>query len=214
MSRYETEEEQIAAIKSWWNKNGTQLLSGILVIVIAVGGWRYWENSQFVAGANASSLFEALQSHSQNGTFGEVSREALKLMQEQPESPYAAGAALLYAKFSYEKGELETAVDNLTWVTEKSSDQGLKTTAHLRLARIHADQKQFTEADAELKKLDGLSLNAVQQGNTDYVAAIIALQQGQEEKAVTYFSKVVQNPQAEKSLLGLAQIQLDDLSKL
>jgi len=212
MSRYETEEEQIEAFKKWWNKNGTQLLSMVLVVVVAVAGWRYWTNSQYVASANASSMYELLQSHSQNGTFGEVSREALKLMQEQPESPYAAGAALLHASFSYDKGDLDEAISNLKWVGTNSTDKALKVVAHTRLARIYADQKQFSEAESELGQLSSMTLNATEQGNVDYIAGIIALQQGEQQKAYDAFSKVVQNPNAESNLSGLAQIQLDDLA--
>ena len=87
MSRYDTEEEQVEAIKTWWKKNGTQLLTAILVVVLAVSGWRYWTNTQYVNSVNASSINELLQANYQQGSFGEVSREALKLMQEQPESP-------------------------------------------------------------------------------------------------------------------------------
>lgn len=213
MSRYETEEEQIEAIKKWWDKNGTQLLTGVLIIVVSVGGWRYWQNSQHVASANASATFEVLQASSQNGTFGEVSRDALKLMQEEPKSPYAAGVALLHAKYSYEKGEIDTAVENLNWVLNNSTDNALKVTAHTRLARVYADQDKFAEAQQQLEQAGKLPLNGVQQGNVDYIAAMIALQQGKSEQAYEGFAKVVKNPQTEKSLLGLAQIQLDDLSK-
>ncbi len=213
MSRYETEEEQVEAIKKWWNKNGTQLLSVILVIVVAVAGWRYYTNSQYVTAANASSMYELLQAQSERGAFGEVSREALKLMQEQPESPYAAGAALLHADFSYKKGEIDEAANNLIWVTEHSTDKALKVTAYSRLARLYADQKQFDKADLQIAHLTKLPLNGVEKGNVDYVAAMIALQKGEQDKAIEALTKVISNPQTEKNLLGLAQIQLDDLAK-
>jgi len=213
MSRYETEEEQIAAFKAWWNKNGTQLLSAVLVVVLAVSGWRYWTNTQYVESANASGLYELLQANKTQGTFGEVSREALKLMQEQPDSPYAAGAALLYASYSYEKGDVAEAIEHLTWVTKNSTDSSLKVAAHMRLARIHADAKQLDEATAELSKLKAMNLNGAAQGNYDYVAGIIALEQKQMDKAFSSFTEVVKNPNTEKNLLGLAQIQLDDLAK-
>ncbi|HHS99638.1 MAG TPA: tetratricopeptide repeat protein, partial [Thiomicrospira sp.] len=61
MSRYETEEEQIEAFKSWWKKNGTQLLSAILVVVLVFSGWRYWTNTKYVESVNASSTYELLQ---------------------------------------------------------------------------------------------------------------------------------------------------------
>lgn len=213
MSRYETEEEQIEAFKKWWNKNGTQLLSAVLVVVIAVGGWRYYTNTQYVESANASSMYELLLGHKQQGSFGEVSREALKLMQEQPESPYAAGAALLYASYSYEKGDMDDAEQHLTWVTANSTDAALKVTAYLRLARLLSDKQDFDGAQKQLATLASMKLNGAEKGSYDYVSGMVALQQNDHEKAFGAFSDVVNNPQAEKNLLGLAQIQLDDLAK-
>lgn len=213
MSRYETEEEQIEAFKSWWNKHGTQLLSALLVVVIAVSGWRYWTNTQYVDSANASSLYEVLQMNMQQGSFGEVSREALKLIQEQPESPYASAAALLYAKYSYDKGDFSDAEEHLNWVATKTTDDALKVTAHLRLARMHAENKSFDKAEAQLTTLAAMDLIGAAKGNFDYVRGMLALQQSDNEKAYLAFTAVVANPHTEKNLLGLAQVQLDDLAK-
>lgn len=213
MSRYETEEEQVEAFKSWWNKNGTKLLSAILVLVLAVSGWRYWSNSQYVESANASSMYEQLQANMQNGSFGEVTREALKLMQEQPESPYASGAALLVASYNYSKGEMDEAVEHLKWVIKHSPDAALKLTAHLRLVRIYSDLNKFSEAEAQLTELKSMNLKGATQGDVDYAAGMVAMQQQKTELAYEAFQAVVNNPDTEKNLLGLAQIQLDDLAK-
>ncbi|WP_321326735.1 YfgM family protein [Thiomicrorhabdus sp.] len=213
MSRYETEEEQIEAFKSWWNKYGTQLLTAILVVVLAFSGWRYWTNTKYVEAANASSMYELLQANMQQGTFGEVTREALKLIQEQPESPYSAGAAMLLATYSYDKGDMDDAIDHLSWVVTNSPDIALKATAHIRLARIFTDQKKFDEAEAQLVELKDLDLKGAAKGDVDYVAGMLALKRNKTDDAHTAFTAVVQNPETEKNLLGLAQIQLDDLAK-
>lgn len=213
MSRYETEEEQIEAFKSWWNKYGTQLLSAVLVVVLAFSGWRYWNNSQYVENANASSMYEFLQVNLQQGSFGEVSREALKLMQEQPSSPYAAGAAMLQATYNLEKGEVDEAVEHLKWILVNSEDKALKTVAHMRLARILSDNGQMSEAEEQISELQTMQLNGSAQGELDYITGVLALKKQDDEKAFNAFTAVVSNPQTEKNLLGLAQIQLDDLAK-
>ena len=213
MSRYDTEEEQVEAIKTWWKKNGTQLLTAILVVVLAVSGWRYWTNTQYVNSVNASSINELLQANYQQGSFGEVSREALKLMQEQPESPYAVAAALMHASYSYKKNEPEQAIENLEWVLTNAQTPSIKVVAQTRLARIYSDQKNFELANAQIKELNKQKLNSVEQGSVDYAAAMIALQKGEVDNAYDMFKKVVDNKAAEENLVGLAQIQLDDLAK-
>jgi predicted negative regulator of RcsB-dependent stress response len=213
MSRYETEEEQIEAIKSWWKKHGTQLLSAILVAVIAFSGWRYWQQYQYTNAANASAIFEALQVNMQQGTFGEVSREGLKLIQEQPESPYAAAAALLLAKYHYEKEAFAEAQQHLQWVVDHSSDVSLQQVAQLRLARLLADQGEFVQAQEILDQVDNGSLSGTQGANFDYVAGLVALGQSDLTAAKAAFEQVMANPSASQSLQGIAQIQLDDLPK-
>ena len=213
MSRYETEEEQIEAFKSWWNKNGTKLLSAILVVVLAFSGWRYWTNTQYVEAANSSSMYELLQASMQQGNFGEVSREALKLIQEEPKSPYASGAALLYATYSLEKGDSAEAIEHLNWVVKNAPDLALKVTAQTRLARVYIDEEKYTEAEAQLAQLNALDIEGAAKGSVDYISGMLALQQKDSEKAYSAFSAVVANPETEKNLLGLAQIQLDDLAK-
>ncbi len=212
MSRYETEDEQVEAIKSWWKKNGTQLLTLILVGVIAISGWRYWKNTQYVDSANASSLFEALQVNMQRGSFGEVSREALKLIQEQPDSPYAVGAAMMYAKYSLDKGETEEALSHYTWITENAQDAQLRNIAYINLARIQMDLQQFDKAQKQLDFLTKANLKGAEKSVLDYVSGLLAIAQDNPEEALLSFKRVVENNKTESNLLGLAQVQLDDLT--
>ncbi|MBN2648088.1 MAG: tetratricopeptide repeat protein [Thiotrichales bacterium] len=213
MSRYETEEDQIEAIKSWWKKHGTTLLTGVLVVVLAFSGWRYWSNSQYVASANASATFEALQTRADQGAFGEVAREALKLMQEQPDSAYAVAAAFMYAKYELDQGKVDVALEKLTWVVDNAQDPELKALAKLRKARIYLDQKNVSAADLLLAELKKSPLSQAEQANVAYVAGLSALQQSQSESAREAFTAVLDNPKADENLRGLAQIQLDDLAQ-
>ena len=212
MSRYETEDEQVEAIKSWWKKNGTQLLSALLVVVIAISGWRYWTSTQYVESANASGLFEALQVNMERGTFGEVSREALKLIQEQPDSPYAVGAAMMYAKYSLDKGETEEALTQYSWITENAKDAQLRNTAYISLARIQMDLQNLDAAQVHLDFLSKASLKGAEKSVLDYVSGLMAIAKSDAESAQLAFKRVVENEQTEANLLGLAQIQLDDLA--
>lgn len=213
MSRYETEEEQIEAAKQWWKKNGTQVLTSILIVVVVVAGWRYWTNSQYVASANASATFEMLQSYEQNNQFGEVATEALKLMSDEPKSPYAASAAMLHAAYSFNKGDVDQAIANLEWVLANSADQAIKVTAHTRLARIYIDQSNFDQAQAELNAAAALNLNAVEKANVAYIKGLLALKKADKQGAIDAFTEVTENAQADQNLLGLAKIQLDDLAQ-
>lgn len=213
MSRFETEEEQIDAIKTWWKKNGTALLTAVLVVVIAISGWRYWQNTTFVENANASATFEILQSKSVQGQFGDVAREALKLMNELPESPYATAAALLHAKFSMEKGEVEEAKTHLQWAIDHAPSAELKAVSQLRMTRLLIDAKDLDAAQTVLSQIAvGKQSNAML-ADVDYIKALIALSQNKIDEARAAFQAVLDNEHTDDNLRGLTEIQLADLAK-
>lgn len=213
MSRYETEEEQIEALKSWWKKNGTSLLTAILVVVVTISGWRYWQNSEFVKSANASATFEVLQNSELQGNFGEVAREALKLMNENPESPYAFAAALLHAKFNLDKAEYDEAKIHLQWAIDHAPSPELKATAQMRMARVYAQESNFDQANTVLSSIELPKGDSALVADIDYLKGLIALSKGNKEAAFTAFQAVMDNLKTDDNLRGLAEIQLADLAK-
>lgn len=213
MSRHDTEQEQLEAIKAWWTKYGTYLLSGVLIIAIAFAGWRYWQSYTYTQSANASALFEVLEISHNNAMFGEVSREARRLMQEQPSSPYAGSAAMMLAQFHWEKGETEETLEALSWVVNNKQTADLKQVAHLRLARIYIEIKDFAQAQQQLDLVNAYVLLPVQQANVDYVAGLLALAQQDVLQAHQAFKRVAENEQAQVDLRNLASIHMDDLAQ-
>lgn len=213
MSRYDTEQEQIEAIKAWWGKYGTLILSGVLIVAIAFAGWRYWQSYSYTQSANASATFEVLELSHQNGAFGEVSREARRLMQEQPDSPYAGAAAMMLAQFHWEKAESDEALDALQWVVEANQPADMQVTAQLRVVRIQIELSQLDEAKKTLDVLSAQKLNAAQQANVDYVSALLAQAQQDFVQAEAAFKRVVDNEQAQPDLRNIARLQMDDLAQ-
>jgi len=55
---YETEEQQVEALKSWWAENGRAVIAGVVIGVVIIGGWSFWKNrveSKTVAASDAYS---------------------------------------------------------------------------------------------------------------------------------------------------------------
>jgi predicted negative regulator of RcsB-dependent stress response len=65
---------------------------------------------------------------------------------------YAQQAGLLAARANYDKGNVDASRAALTWVAEKSSDEGYQAIAKLRLAGLLLDKKSYDEA---LQQLSG-----------------------------------------------------------
>lgn len=212
MSRYETDEEQVEAIKSWWKKNGTQLLSGILVIVLAWTGWTYWQNSQMTKALNASAVFEVMQAKQNQNALGDVLRDGLKLMEEQPDSPYASGVALMIAKHYFEEDAFDKAIENYQWAIDHAPDQSIKLIAQLRLVTVYVQENMFGKANQVLEGVDRNVLSSAEKGNYDFQVAELALTEGKISEAKEAYNRVLSNADAPESVQNLAQLKLADLA--
>ena len=58
MSDYLTDEEQIARFKVWWDDNGTGLVVMIILVVVGVVGWRWYDGYHTDQIESASILYE------------------------------------------------------------------------------------------------------------------------------------------------------------
>ena len=56
------DDEQLEAIKSWWNENGTSLVVTLVVVVAGIFGYQAWENQQEASADQASVIYEDLVS--------------------------------------------------------------------------------------------------------------------------------------------------------
>lgn len=213
MDRYGTDDEQVQVIKNWWKENGTSLLSGLLVISVGWAGWTYWSNAKMASSLEAANTFEILQLSMQQGRFGDVAREGLKLTEEQPKSPYAAASALLLAKFYVEKKETDKALAQLDWVTKNSTTPSIQLTAALRAASLNIEAKAFEAALANLTVGAGLKLSTADQANLDYAYADYYQSTGDVTQAAVYLQKVIGNKEASDNLQALAKLQLDDVGQ-
>ena len=61
MADYETEEQQVEALKNWWKENGTAVITGAALGIAALSGWRGWEWYQEKQAKEASDMFANVQ---------------------------------------------------------------------------------------------------------------------------------------------------------
>ncbi|MEW5943613.1 MAG: tetratricopeptide repeat protein [Pseudomonadota bacterium] len=145
------EQEQIDALKAWWKRNGTATLVGVAVFVAIVAGaqgWRHYQKSQTL---QAAELYDLLQGAAEARNLKKTGELAGQLLDKYAGTPYAARAALVAAKASYEGGDAKNAKTRLQWVMDHANTEEMRDSARLRLAGILLDEKNYTEA---LKLLD------------------------------------------------------------
>lgn len=145
MIGYETEEQQVQAIKQFWKDNGMVIILGVVIGFGALWGWRAYNDSTINAKEEASAGFNAgIESY-----IDSESTDALnEFISANADTGYAPLAALIVAKEAADKEDYTAAKEALNAAIGK--DAALSDIARIRLADIHL---QLTEYDQALSVL-------------------------------------------------------------
>ena len=208
----QTEDEQIAQLKDWWDRNGKPLLTGGVLALAVVFGWQAWQKHQTNQAQGASALYQQLLDVSldQSGKpdAGKVAEIAGKLKNEYSGTHYAQYGALFVAKVAVDADRLEDAAAELQAVVDKPADATLGELARQRLARVLAAQEQFEQALALLEGDAAVGFLA----SREELKGDLLVQLGRGADAHAAYSKA-KDALAEDAAVGGLQMKLDDLAK-
>lgn len=151
MAEFESEDQQVEAIKKWWKENGASLLLGLGIGVAALLGWREYLAYQTEHSAEASDLYQSVQAQVASNILDDAHiQKADVIRNEYSDTPYAALVSLAQAKHDFEKGNIESAMMHLRWASQNSAETDVQHVATLRLARLLIAEQQYDEAEALL----------------------------------------------------------------
>ncbi|MDO8419014.1 MAG: tetratricopeptide repeat protein [Rubrivivax sp.] len=140
------EQEQLDALKAFWNKQGN-LITWVLVLVLAAfAGWNSWHWYQRDQAAKAGAMFDELDRAARAGDAERVGRVFGDLKERFPRTAFAQQGGLLAAKMQFDKGQADAAKASLAWVADNAVEDEMRTVARLRLAALQAEAKQYDEA--------------------------------------------------------------------
>jgi len=163
---FETEEQQLEAIKNWWKENSTMIVGGIAVGVAAIFGVNYFQSQSTIRSENASILYEQVLTGAQNpeSTADSISAQLTKVNQLEAEfkdTPYASLSALIVARQHMNAGEMAKAEKQYQWVIDNTRQDEMKYLAKIRLARLLSGNKEADRALAILSEAYPESFNAM-----------------------------------------------------
>lgn len=146
MQVYNSEEEQLEAVKGFFRENGKAIVVGVVLGIGGLFGWRYWQSHQHSTNTTASMSFDQVVVHADNAA------NANSFIQANDNS-YGVFAALSQAQQWVDKGDFAKAKEQLLWAQSHTKDDNLLPAIALRLARVQVQEKQFDDA---LKTLDSV----------------------------------------------------------
>lgn len=207
-----TEEEQIAQIKDWWQRNGKPLLTGGVLALALVFGWQAWQSYQTRQAQGASVVYQQLLETSLTPSgqpdAGKVIELAGKLKSDFGGTHYAQYGSLFVAKVAVESGKLDDAAAELKPLLDKPVDATVGELARQRLARVLAAQGKVEDG---LKLLDG-EADKVWLASREELKGDLLVQLGRSDEAHAAYQKAKESL-AEDAAVGALQMKLDDLAK-
>jgi predicted negative regulator of RcsB-dependent stress response len=154
MSVYMTEDEQLESIKKWWKQYGNLVTVILAHVLFGIAGYRYLLWHQGKVTQQASVAYEQMMVALSNQNIKAVRSYANQLINGHSHSVYADAAHMTLAKIYISKNKLEKATQELQTVATNSKMLALKQIAKIRIARIFAAEKSYTNALKELSSVD------------------------------------------------------------
>ncbi len=156
MEIYDSEEEQVAALKRWWKTNGKSILIGVIVGVLVIVGWKYWKSYQQDQILAASALYEELLKADASKQTESVQKISAELSEKFASTPYAIYAGLFQAKSNVQTGDLESAKKILENVMNRA-DTELRNVARIRLIRLNLATGKYEQGLQLIVEVDASS---------------------------------------------------------
>jgi len=150
METHVTEEQQLAAIKKWWEANGSSIITGVILGLAVLFGAKAWFAWRENIARQASDIYTSMMASLEQSDSLTTAERAGTLISDYSSTPYAALAALAIARLRIEEGALEAAQTQLQWVVDNADTDYVRTIARLRLARVKLALQDTAGADAVL----------------------------------------------------------------
>jgi predicted negative regulator of RcsB-dependent stress response len=205
---YQTEDEQVQAIKDWWKENGRSVIAGLIIGIAAIVGYRYWSHYQTTQSEQASMIYAQVIASAANADNEKAFEQGQNLITNYSGTPYASLTALSLSKLALNKSDYTTAAAQLRWVLDNSGDAGLQHVARLRLARVLAAENKPDLALSLLNESDTSGFTTLYQETR----GDILLQQGKVEEAVAEYSKTLVDLEMNPQRRRILEMKLNDLA--
>lgn len=202
MASYANDEEQVEALKRWWQENGSSLLTGIVIVLVVLFGSRQWQGAQLAKAEAASDLYEDIVQLALLDQASALTAESMaqlessydELRNEFEDSIYARYGAMMMATVYVNQENYDQAATELNWIIDnpelgfmQKAEEELFLTARLRLARVKLAQGLAQEALTIVTEVEPGALAA---GFAE-VQGDAYLQLGQSEQARSAYERAI-----------------------
>ena len=210
MDVYKTEEEQVEAIKKWWNENGKSIIIGIVVGITAIFGWRGYEARTATQAKAASILYEQLLLASRKDNKENMREISDDIIRDFGSSTYAIFSKLMLAKLESESNNFESAEEHLKSILDDNPRDEFKHIARLRLVRVLMANNKLEDA---IKLVTSVNTGQFFP-HYEELRGDILVKQGNKKEAAQAYQNALSNSVSTEEGESMLQMKLDDLGRI
>lgn len=203
---YDTEEEQVEALKRWWKENGTSTIVGAVVGIIIILSWNYWQEYKKERAVQASAAYGQLLKALDDDKKDSAEKLAERVQEQFKGSEYAAFSGLLQAKLKAQQGDLAAAKQILKTIAA-GSDKDLGNIAKIRLVRLMLATGEFEQGLQVINEVDAKAA-ASYSGSYDELVGDLYVALDRLDEARTSYQNALRNGHQSP----LLQLKINDLT--
>lgn len=196
-----------------WKRYGNTLLTVVVLVLVAVVGWRQWQQYQYKQDVEAGQNFETLVMLASSSTADDQKTQQIndlvkRITDNHGDLLYADLARLIQARVAVEAGQLDIAMATLRNEMAHGHDEFSKSRARIDLARLYNERQQYDEAL-------GLLGENIPQGLSPLMLEVRgdALKgQGHTAEAREAWQKALDQAKEQNTVLYGLKLKLDDLT--
>jgi predicted negative regulator of RcsB-dependent stress response len=203
---YDTEEEQVEALKRWWKENGTSTIVGLALGIAIILGWNYWQGHKKEQAVQASAIYDQLLKAVEDDKKDTIDKLAGRIQEQFGSTEYAAYSGLLQAKLKVQQGDFAAAKDVLKSVAEKPNKE-LSNIAKIRLVRLMLATGEYEQGLQLINNVDAEAGSSFS-GNYDELVGDLYVALDRLDEARTSYQNALRNGHQSP----LLQFKIDDLT--
>lgn len=146
MEMYQTEEQQLEAIKRWWKDNGASVIAGVAIGAALIVGYGLWKDHQRSLGEQAAGQYQQVIKAMEAKQTESAEKLNERLVMNYDSTVYGGFARLAQAKLKADGGDLAAARRMLEGLLAASAEEKFKHVARLRLGQVLLDSNEAPAA--------------------------------------------------------------------
>lgn len=206
MEIYETEEEQVEALKRWWKENSTSTIVGLVMGIVIILGWNYWQDHKKAQAVQASATYDQLLKALEDNKNDSVDKLAQRMQEQFKGTEYAAFSGLFAAKLKAQQGDFASAKQMLKTIAAEPNKQ-LSNIAKIRLVRLMLATGEYEQGLQVINEVDAKAA-AGYSANYDELVGDLYVALDRLDEARTSYQNALRNGQPSP----LLQLKIDDLT--